>query len=111
MPLIKGVAVQLLPDIHLHKPNEIADVVVKCEKWWLENCLYLDPKPRSSFISACHQAVFYNTLPHDDGSRKRIFDEIVGVSKDLEIAVGLPTIGREVLEKARKGSASPVSRG
>lgn len=41
---------------------EQGDAVLKCQKWWEENCLYLEPKVREAFVASysavsCHEGL------------------------------------------------------
>ena len=79
----------------LHNAEKVGDVASRCEKWWLEHCLYLDPKPRESFIAACQKAVFFHDLPRDTKEREQTFQQIMDVRIHLAAAVGLPAIGED----------------
>jgi hypothetical protein len=89
----------------LHDADRVGNIANRCEKWWLEHCLYLDAKPRESFIAACHKAVFFHDLPRDTKDREKTFQEILDVRVHLAAAVGLPAIGED------KQKQSPDSRG
>ena len=62
---------------------EIDGVVQRCDKWWGENCLYLEPAARSSFLLAFVHARHLPSYKREAG-------------KDLEGARDLAQIYREI---------------
>jgi len=46
-------AYQLWRELNTHLgTDKIQDVVAKCDKWWGEKCLYLEPEAREAFLKA-----------------------------------------------------------
>lgn len=50
---------ELFSAVHTEK---IGDVVMKCQNWWNENCLYLSPESREAFHTACQCAFNHSNL-------------------------------------------------
>lgn len=48
---------ELLASTHT---EEIGKIVIKCQDWWVKNCLYLEPKVRDAFVSAYYAAHSHN---------------------------------------------------
>lgn len=40
--------------------EEVGKVVLKCQEWWENNCLYLEPKVRDAFVNAYSAAHSHN---------------------------------------------------
>lgn len=45
----------------VHSSN-IADVVIECQTWWENNCLYLEEEPRNAFSDAMFRAPLHGSL-------------------------------------------------
>lgn len=41
--------------------DEIGGVVLKCQNWWEQNCLYLEPQVRDAFVNAYSAAHSHNS--------------------------------------------------
>jgi len=82
----------------------IGDIVMECQTWWENNCLYLEPNAREAFYNAVISAGSHLDYLHarDTESIKRNLERIKNAGKAIEAAVYLPTIGdleEKVLEK------------
>lgn len=42
--------------------EEIRGVVIECQSWWDQNCIYLEPKVREGFVTAFNAADMHNGL-------------------------------------------------
>jgi hypothetical protein len=81
-----------------NKPDgqDIGAVVIECQNWWENNCLYLDPSVREAFRK-CYQ----NALDRPHMLREHFpasditanWNIIKPVGSLIEKAVGLPSIG------------------
>ena len=78
-----------------NEERKLSEEIRKCQLFWKENCLYLDPKSRSSCLSAVNLAAIFNMERDHVKSKERIeiMEEIRNALEDLEIGVGLPAIG------------------
>ena len=78
-----------------NEEKKLSEEIRKCQLFWKENCLYLDPKSRSSCLSAVNYAALFNMDRDHVKSKERIeiMEEIRKALDDLEIGVGLPAIG------------------
>ena len=84
----------------LFRPDECHAAAVKCQAWWKQNCLYLDPKSRLEFWNGSNEAALYHDLK---GARdpKEAFASLNAVLGYLAKGVGLPTIGEHEFAKAQ----------
>jgi hypothetical protein len=87
----------------LHGP-ECHNVVVKCQAWWKQNCLYLDPKSRRAFWNGSIDAALYQDLKGQQNP-KEAFATLNAVLGYLAKGVGLPTIGEHEFAKPGKAVA------
>ena len=81
----------------LHHP-ECHDVVIKCQTWWKQNCLYLDPKSRRAFWNGSIDAALYQDLK-EERDPKEAFAALNAVLGYLATGVGLPAIGEHEFAK------------
>jgi hypothetical protein len=78
----------------IYKP-EVGDVVLKCQKWWEANCLYLEPRVRDAFVVAyssasSHGAYISNRM--DATTLKKNWANITVFPNVLFEAVQLPAL-------------------
>lgn len=71
------------------------ECALRCQDWWISNCLYLDAKVREEFIACSREAFLYPDLklpdkPHETKTR---FNRIQRVFDLLAEGVQLPSIG------------------
>jgi hypothetical protein len=81
----------------MNNKQQINTVSVEMEKWWEENCLYLDKGPRELFIRVvrmmpCH---LDDTSPGNAHVLKADWEMVIALRKSIEAAAGLPPIAGE----------------
>ncbi len=85
----------------LHK-DEVGSVVIECQDWWVENCLYLDAEARQAFLEAYHAAFAYRE--HAAGNRespegseivKENFMAVLNAGDMIVKGVELPSLGED----------------
>ena len=79
----------------VHKHDEIGRFAVKCQEWWNNNCLYLSPKARESFLRAIFCAVNHKDFLQDRSNIQLIKDnwaDIMVAGKDISEAIDLPPL-------------------
>jgi hypothetical protein len=86
--------------------NELDGVVIECQNWWYNNCLYLDAKAREAFYRAFRAAsnheILLRNLVNGGTTREEIErngDVIRAAGHIIEQAVELPPI-KDFREKA-----------
>jgi hypothetical protein len=73
-------------------PQQINNLVMECQEWWDDNCLYLSPEVRIEFKNAYSDAFAYQDLSIDEKNKWHQNLQVLG---DLIVkAVSLPTIGK-----------------
>ncbi|OAH96508.1 hypothetical protein A1353_24045 [Methylomonas methanica] len=83
---------KLFKNIHT---SEIGATVIECQKWWDENCLYLEPEVRKAFadaFSCAHSHASYLTPPADLQLAKDNWKVITAFPNILFEAVQLPKL-------------------
>lgn len=77
-----------------HDKEKVSDVVVKCQSWWNNNCLYLDEKSRDAFYKATNLAFIHNDIKKGGNSDeiKRNWGEILFAGELIIRGVELPPI-------------------
>ncbi len=75
----------------LHNPDRVHEAAVRCQSWWRENCLYLDPKSRREFWDGSLDAAMYHDLKGVADPRET-FARLRGVLDCLVRGVDLPTV-------------------
>lgn len=81
---------------NVHKSNEIANVVIECHTWWINNCLYLAPKARESlqkaiFCAANHKDILQE-LPRNIQLIKENWEDIIRAGEEIVKATDLPPL-------------------
>jgi len=76
----------------LRDEKDIDDIILKCQEWWIENCLYLGSEARSAFHSAYILAGNFRHIKSTD-EIKKWFKDIEDAGEKLVEAVELPTLG------------------
>lgn len=84
-----------------HGP-EITDSVSECQKWWNENCLYLEAEARKAFVQAytaahIHRELLSHGTPSDEVMKN--WDLIVRAGNAITTGVELPPINVLEMEK------------
>lgn len=75
--------------------DEIGTVVIECQTWWEQNCIYLEPAVREAFVSAYRAAHGHSELLRGRAEVKVIKDSwslVTGFPNILFQAVQLPTL-------------------
>jgi hypothetical protein len=75
--------------------EEIGKVVVECQAWWEQNCIYLEPTVREAFVSAYGAAHGHNALVRSRAEVKIVEESwslVTGFPNILFKAVQLPTL-------------------
>lgn len=75
----------------VHRPEERTKVVLQCQDWWYNNCLYLSPKAREAFRRAYMAAWEYN--PKVAEMREKEWPRIMDPGRVIPAAVDLPPVG------------------
>lgn len=74
-----------------HNEGHRHEIVLTCQQWWIDNCLYLDPEVRKAFVD-CYSSV-WSYDAHDSSLRDDKWKKITCLGGVIEVAVGLPSIG------------------
>jgi hypothetical protein len=85
----------------LHKPRERPEIIIECQNWWNENCLYLDKKSRKAFKQNLLIAAEFEAYK-DSGEAEKAFKAIMDTLKYLSEGVNLPSIGELETKQAVK---------
>jgi len=93
-------------------PDSIGDVFSEAEKFWKNNCLYLDPASRKAFRDCIMFASsHFGLLPPREDNKKLIresWDVIIRPGELLVEGVALPSLGeKEYLMNSRKPENAP----
>ncbi len=75
--------------------DEISKAVVKCQTWWEGNCVYLEPKVRSSFVESYSAASIHRQLVQGRSDEQVIrsnWETVIGFPDILFEAVALPKL-------------------
>lgn len=75
--------------------KEVGKVVLECQYWWEQNCIYLEPKVRKSFVEAYSAANNHNSLlsSHADAALvKSNWNLITKFPNELFEAIQLPAL-------------------
>lgn len=97
---------------NVYTPN-IGDIIVECNKWWLENSLYLDPDARLAFKRSYHCAADHMGLlegERNEDNRQLIQENwriINDAGPKIADAVNLPRL--DVFEIQAPGEPEPVA--
>lgn len=80
----------------VHNENEIRNVVIECQNWWDNNCLYLSPKARKQFNLAYLCAVDHKEYLKNHVDPKLVKENWTKITDAGEViikGVELPTLG------------------
>lgn len=89
---------------HVHCEDEIGAVVMECQTWWNNNCLYLEEKARTAFWKAYMQALMHKDLVKSGKVElvEKSMSDIRAAGDALADAIELPPVGALVDEYTRK---------
>ncbi|MBU9589606.1 hypothetical protein [Burkholderia multivorans] len=91
---------ELLADVHSER---IGPVVLRCQAWWEENCLYLEPSVRDAFVRAYSAASShhqYTQARFDAKDLQANWAEVTRFPNILFEAMQLPPIQEDAAKKA-----------
>jgi len=77
---------------HAHD-KDIGNVVIKCQKWWENNCLYLEPEVRAAFMDSYSAAHTHSALLQGRVDAKMVhenWDRIIKAGQIILESVQLP---------------------
>jgi hypothetical protein len=86
----------------VHNKDKNTDMIIKCQKWWEENCLYLDMESRKAFMSSIHAVALHPDLTGGQATKdevkenRRYIDEC---GETLIRSAGLPSFGEDELKE------------
>jgi hypothetical protein len=86
----------------VHNEDKNIDMVIKCQKWWEENCLYLDMESRKAFISSIHAVALHQDLTGGQATTDEVKENWRYINECGEILIrsaGLPSFGENELEE------------
>jgi len=75
--------------------EDLNDLVLQCENWWNNNCLYLDPQSRQAFFDSYYAASQHSKL-FQRNDADGVMENINKIEKAGQVIVkgtSLPTIG------------------
>ena len=81
---------------NVHKFDEIGSVVMECQTWWIDNCLYLAPDAREALLRAIFCAANHKDFLQDRTNIKLIkdnWDDIMRAGDEIVKATDLPSLG------------------
>lgn len=82
-----------------HTPD-VGTIVIKCQTWWEQSCLYLEPEVRHAFVQAYSAAHIHNSLTADRSNSEAVkqnWNEVMQFPEVLFRAIQLPPLSE--LEK------------
>ena len=80
--------------------KKIREAINACQKWWNNNCLYLDEESRKSFKSAFLLASTVKRIPNTDiKNKKKYYSIIQEAGQKIVKAIDLPPISEEEFKK------------
>ena len=80
---------------NLDKSEESTEIVLRCQDWWNNNCLYLTPKARRAFSRAFHSVSLYQVAVLDRTNVslvKQVHNDIISAGDIIVAGVELPPI-------------------
>jgi hypothetical protein len=89
----------------VHTKDKNTDMVIKCQKWWEENCLYLDMESRKAFISSIHAVALHPDLTGGQATKVEVEENWRYIHDCGEILIrgaGLPSFGENELKQIDK---------
>lgn len=83
------------------KEEDFIELVIEAQKWWEENCLYLDERARKAFIGgvnnvSLHRDLYQAPSPRDVKQLEKLWDDIAKSIDDVVKSVELPTIKEDL---------------
>jgi hypothetical protein len=90
--------------------DKVMEIVIRCEDWWDDNCLYLDEPSRDAFLKAVHAAADHIAffLAHEDSTiLHQTWKDVLGAGPILVQAAALPSL--QDRESTRTGRVQTLS--
>lgn len=95
--------------------NNVDQVVEECQTWWNENCLFLSPESRKTFLIAVRCAFHHKDLlnvplprnPEDQNLIKSNLDKIMEAGEIIVKSVELPSLGKSERFDVRQSQTPP----
>ncbi len=85
--------------------EDVHSTVIKCQTWWVENCLYLEPEAREAFSKAYHSAAAHKAYLQDRNNVKLVqqnWTTIMEAGQIIIEAVKLPRLTEAELKETIK---------
>ncbi len=84
--------------------DKIGAVVIECQKWWYENCLYLAPKARKAFRHATFCAFHHKDYiaARDVKIIKENWKDIIDAGDEIVRGAELPPLGEDEIKYFEK---------
>lgn len=101
---------KLIGNVH---EDTITKVVMECQEWFNNNCLYLSAEAREALSDAYFAAHMHSSLLADRSNPEAVkenWDKIMGLGAKIVQAAELPTLGERgarLIEKKEHLTASP----
>lgn len=76
--------------------DQIVDVVIECQNWWIAHCLYLNAEVREAFVTAWLAAERHRDLLRSQGNQAAVYknwDELQACGDAVLRSAGLPGFG------------------
>lgn len=92
-----------------HSQN-VQPLVIECQSWWEQNCLYLSAAARDSFNAAYFAASSHHQLtrnPVDSALMKENWQTLQRAGEDIVAGVDLPPLGQRESENAPSATNTP----
>lgn len=86
----------------VHNKGRKTDMVIKCQKWWEENCLYLDMDSRNAFMASIHAVALHSDLTGGQAPKREVEENWRYINECGEIIIrgaGLPSFGENELKE------------
>lgn len=86
---------KILSNVH---SEDIGQVVMECQEWWENNCLYLDAQARGVFLEAIHSASHHASFKADRKNAELMmenWERIMRAGEVIVASVNLPSLGEK----------------
>ena len=86
----------------VHNKDKNIDMVIKCQNWWKENCLYLDMESRKTFIASIHAVALHPDLTGGQATKDEVLENWKYINECGEMLIkgaGLPSFGENELKE------------
>lgn len=86
----------------VHNKEKSFEMVIECQKWWENNCIYLDSNSRNDFIDSIHAVALHPDLTGGKATKDEVKENWEYINKcgeSLLKGAGLPSIGENELKE------------